>query len=152
MTCSGVIEREQVVTEGRTFCRVFIPAPRRGLTSTNDALEHKFLDGYRKGCKTARRDYFRFAELASDIKELVVMAFRSVRLTDGLVDLRVIVRPHAEWDDDAGLINAKWVVDGLVLAGLWRKDRRVLRWVSVRTDRDHSLPAGIVVEIEGVPS
>jgi hypothetical protein len=133
--------------------RIFLPAPSRGLTSTNDALEQKFCDGFRKaGSKSTRKDVYRYNELAREIRQLVMLAANHMDPIRGLVDVKVTVCPHKEWDDDAGLINAKWVVDGFVDAGVWRKDRRVIRWVSVRTDLSREDDPGIVIEIERVPS
>lgn len=138
-------------SETETGWRIFLPAPGRGLTSTNDALDEKFCDGFRKA-KGARKDVFRFNEIAREIRQLVMLAARHMSPIVGLVDVRVVVRPHREWDDDAGLLNAKWVVDGFVDAGIWRKDRRVIRWVSVRTDLSRNEEPGIAIEIERVPT
>ena len=120
--------------------------------SKNDALELQYLDGYRRAM-TQRQGAATntYNQKVKAVRDLVCLCAKPIGRIDGLVDIRVSFNPSTSWDDDAGALVATWIVDGLTDAGLWTKDRRVLRWLSVRTVRDQVAPA-IVVEIERVSS
>ena len=145
---SDTVTRQETET-GWRLC-VYDP---RCLLSKNDALELKFLDGYRVGGGRCPRGSGtnRYNAAVRRVREMFHMLAAPIGALAGLLDVRVSFHPRGAWDDDAGALMATWIVDGLTDAGLWKKDRRVLRWLSVRTVRDENAPP-IVVEIERVPS
>jgi hypothetical protein len=121
-------------------------APYRGIPGTNTALEMLRSDGFSAGTmsKYPRAQFNKHAAaLRSAIAFKAKTQLRGVQLTEP-VDLTIFFVLYPAWDDDAGLIAAKWVIDGLVTAGLCTRDRRVFRGVTVRTIREwQDAPASI---------
>lgn len=149
------VKRTAVCARERTGTgwTIFVPAPGRGLTSVNDALDEKFCDGWRKAKRKGDQDLvFKYNEIAREVRTVVTLACRPIGAIQGLMDLRFVVCPHKEWDDDAWLLIAKWCIDGMTDAGLWKKDRRAVREISGRIERSYLEPAGVTVEIVRVPS
>jgi len=123
------------------------------LVSKNDALEAKYLDGYRRGsgrCPQASSANA-YNDKARAVRELVAMLAKPIGPVTGPVYVSIDFNPKTSWDDDAGAIMVTWIVDGLTDAGLWQKDRRVISWLTFRTVRDSAAPA-IAVYIDRVPS
>lgn len=137
----------------------FVPCSPLCLVSTNEALSLKHREGYRQAIRVQKgkhplsgchpyQDAQAFLRLLvrAHTRKLVTAVARWQS-----VDLDVVVTPHRPWDDDAGSIVVKWVVDELAALLRWSKDRRRIRWLRFRTNMDEADPSGIYLAIHEVP-
>jgi hypothetical protein len=132
------------------FSHAFIPVDPKLMVSPNEARKLAFGDGFRKACSPGRLVENRYNDHAATIRMLARAYCRNMQRPTGLVDMTVVVWPGRPWDDDAWHVLAKWAVDGMVDAGLWARDRRVIRWQHGRVQRDDGHATGIYVALTGV--
>jgi hypothetical protein len=134
-----------------SFTHAFIPIDSKLMISPNEARKLAFGDGFRKACSPGRLTPNRYNDNAATVRMLARTYCRSMLQPTGLVDMTVVIWPHRPWDDDAWHVMAKWCVDGMVDAGLWTRDRRVIRWQHGRVQHDEAHQSGIYVALVGVP-